>query len=99
MIAGAIRETEPGQHRAGHALVKAVASRIYSDFYLPFEAYLFAAGIYLTITFSLVGVLKLTERHFLGHLSAIPPNRERLKPTCSASNTLFRVPAWAARRP
>ena len=49
--------------------VTAAASRIYSDFYLPFEAYLFAAGIYLVITFTLVGGFKLTERRFLAHLA------------------------------
>ena len=49
--------------------VTAAASRIYSDFYLPFEAYLFAAGIYLCITFSLVGLFRLAERRFLGHLA------------------------------
>lgn len=49
--------------------VTAAASRIYSDFYLPFEAYLFAAAIYLTITFTLVGVFKLAERRFLAHLA------------------------------
>ncbi len=115
MIAGAIRETAPGEIEAAQAMgmsrslalrrvvlpsalrrtlpaysnevvmmlhatslastvpamldVTAAASRIYSDFYLPFEAYLFAAGIYLTITFSLVGVFKLAERHFLAHLA------------------------------
>ena len=49
--------------------VTAAASRIYSDFYLPFEAYIFAAAIYLTITFSLVGLFKLAERRFLAHLA------------------------------
>jgi len=49
--------------------ITAAASRIYSDFYLPFEAYLFAAGIYLTITFSLVGLFKLAERRLLAHLA------------------------------
>jgi len=49
--------------------VTAAASRIYSDFYLPFEAYLFAAAIYLVATFCLIGVFKLAERHFLAHLA------------------------------
>lgn len=49
--------------------VTAAASRIYSDFYLPFEAYIFAAGIYLCITFSLVGIFKLAERRLLAHLA------------------------------
>ena len=49
--------------------VTAAASRIYSDFYLPFEAYLAAAAIYLLATFCLIGVFKLAERHFLAHLA------------------------------
>ena len=49
--------------------ITAAASRIYSDYYLPFEAYLFAAGIYLLITFALVGLFRLTERRFLAHLA------------------------------
>ena len=47
----------------------AAASRIYSDFYLPFEAYLFAAAIYLCCTFCLIGVFKPLGRHFLAHLA------------------------------
>ena len=47
----------------------AAASRVYSDFYLPFEAYLFAGAIYLGITFTLVGMFKLAERRFLAHLA------------------------------
>jgi arginine/ornithine transport system permease protein len=49
--------------------VTAAASRIYSDYYLPFEAYLFAAGIYLSITFALIGLFRLAERRFLAHLA------------------------------
>mgnify|MGYP006199330317 CR=1 FL=1 len=49
--------------------VTAAASRVYSDFYLPFEAYLFAAGIYLSITFVLVGGFKLAEKRYLAHLA------------------------------
>ncbi len=49
--------------------VTAAASRIYSDFYLPFEAYIAAAAIYLTCTFCLIGLFKLAERHFLAHLA------------------------------
>lgn len=49
--------------------VTAAASRIYSDYYLPFEAYLFAAGIYLCITFALIGLFRSAERHFLAHLA------------------------------
>ncbi len=49
--------------------VTAAASRIYSDFYLPFEAYLAAAAIYLCATFCLIGLIKLAERRFLAHLA------------------------------
>jgi arginine/ornithine transport system permease protein len=49
--------------------ITAAASRIYSDYYLPFEAYMFAAAIYLVITFALVGLFRLTERRFLAHLA------------------------------
>ncbi len=45
------------------------ASRVYSDFFLPFEAYLFAAAIYLCITFALLGCSRLVERRFLGYLA------------------------------
>ena len=49
--------------------VTAVASRIYSDFYLPFEAYLAAAAIYLCVTFALIGVFRGLEKHFLAYLA------------------------------
>jgi arginine/ornithine transport system permease protein len=49
--------------------VTSAASRVYSKFYLPFEAFLFAAGIYLLATFMLVGVFRLAERHFLAYLA------------------------------
>jgi arginine/ornithine transport system permease protein len=115
MLAGAMRETAPGEIEAGQAMgmgrwqvlrrivlpsalrrtlpgysnevvmmlhstslastvpamldVTAAASRIYSDYYLPFEAYLFAAGIYLCITFALIGLFRSAERRFLAHLA------------------------------
>ncbi|HAJ13638.1 MAG: ABC transporter permease [Hydrogenophaga sp.] len=50
----------------------AAASRIYSDYYLPFEAFIFAAVIYLCITFALVGMFRLAERYFLAHLRPRP---------------------------
>lgn len=49
--------------------ITAAASRIYSDYYLPFEAYLFAASIYLCITFALIGLFRTAERRFLAHLA------------------------------
>jgi arginine/ornithine transport system permease protein len=44
------------------------ASRVYADFYLPFEAYLFAAAIYLCITLCLLECLQTGERRF-GYLA------------------------------
>ncbi len=49
--------------------VTAAASRVYSDYYLPFEAYIAAAAIYLVASFCLIGLFKLAERHFLVHLA------------------------------
>jgi len=49
--------------------ITAAAGRIYSDFYLPFEAYLAAAALYLIGTFTLIGLFKLAERRYLCHLS------------------------------
>jgi arginine/ornithine transport system permease protein len=46
----------------------AAASRIYSTYYLPFEAYLFAAAIYLCITFMVVGGFKWLEKRYLAYL-------------------------------
>ena len=114
LLAGAIRETHPGEVEAAQAMgmtpwqikrrivlpgalrralpaygnevvqmlhstslastvpglmdMTAAASRIYSDFYLPFEAYLFAAALYLVITFAMVGLFKLAEQRILAHL-------------------------------
>ena len=49
--------------------VTAAASRIYSDFYLPFEAYLFAAAIYLVGTFALIAMFRAAEKYFLAYLA------------------------------
>lgn len=49
--------------------ITAAASRIYSDFYLPFEAYLFAAALYLVGTFALIAMFRTAERHFLAYLA------------------------------
>ncbi len=49
--------------------VTAAASRIYSDFYLPFEAYIAAAALYLTVTFTLVGIFRLAELRYLAYLA------------------------------
>ena len=49
--------------------VTSVAGRIYSDYYLPFEAYMAAAAIYLCVSFSLVGLFRLAEGRFLAYLA------------------------------
>lgn len=115
MLAGAIRETSPGEIEAAQAFgmsrfqamlrivlpsamrrtlpaysnevvmmlhstslasavpsmldVTAAASRIYSDYYLPFEAYLAAAAIYLTASFCLIGFFRFSEGRLLAYLT------------------------------
>jgi arginine/ornithine transport system permease protein len=49
--------------------VTGAASRIYSDYYLPFEAYLAAAGIYLIASFTLIGLFKYSESRLLAYLA------------------------------
>ena len=49
--------------------VTGAASRIYSDYYLPFEAYLAAAGIYLIASFALIGLFKFSESRLLAYLA------------------------------
>ena len=49
--------------------VTAAASRIYSDYYLPFEAYLAAASIYLAASFCLIGFFKFSEMRLLAYLA------------------------------
>jgi arginine/ornithine transport system permease protein len=49
--------------------VTGAASRVYSDYYLPFEAFLTAAGIYLVATFALIGFFKFAEGRLLAYLA------------------------------
>ena len=49
--------------------VTGAASRVYSDYYLPFEAYLAAAGIYLIASFCLIGLFKFSEGRLLAYLA------------------------------
>lgn len=44
------------------------ARNVYSRFFAPFEAFLFAGAIYLVLTFALVGLFHLAERRWLAHL-------------------------------
>jgi arginine/ornithine transport system permease protein len=45
-----------------------VAREVYSRHYLPYEAFIVAAVFYLTMTFVLVAIARLAEKHFLKHL-------------------------------
>jgi arginine/ornithine transport system permease protein len=49
--------------------VTGAASRIYSDYYLPFEAYMAAAAIYLVASFCLIGFFKFSEGRLLAYLA------------------------------
>lgn len=46
------------------------ARSVYSDFYLPFEAFITAGLFYLMLTFAFVGVFKWAEHRYLAHLRA-----------------------------
>ena len=45
------------------------ASRIYAQYYLPFQAFLAAGAIYLVASFVLIGIFRLAEQRFLGYLA------------------------------
>jgi len=45
------------------------AGKIYSKYYLPFEAYLTAALLYLLTTFILIWFFKMAEKKWLNHLN------------------------------
>lgn len=49
--------------------ITGAASRVYSDYYLPFEAYLTAAAIYLVASFCLIGFFKFGESRLLAYLA------------------------------
>ena len=44
------------------------ARNAYSQHFAPFEAFIFAGLLYLTLTFALVGLFRLAERRYLAHL-------------------------------
>lgn len=48
--------------------ITGAARSVYSDYYLPFEAFITAGAIYLVLTFTLVGLFKLAERRWLAYL-------------------------------
>ena len=49
--------------------VTGAASRIYAQYYLPFQAFLAAGAIYLVASFVLIGLFRLAEQRFLGYLA------------------------------
>lgn len=48
--------------------ITGAARSIYSDFYLPFEAFITAGLIYASLTLTLVGGFKWAERRWMAHL-------------------------------
>lgn len=48
--------------------ITGVARKIYSDYYLAFEPFLFAAGLYLIITFVLMGIFRFLENRYASYL-------------------------------
>lgn len=49
--------------------ITGAARTVTAQYYLPFEAYITAGGIYLALTFILVRLFKLAERRWLGYLA------------------------------
>ena len=49
--------------------ITGAASRIYAQYYLPFQAFLAAGAIYLVASFLLIGAFRLAEQHFLAYLA------------------------------
>lgn len=49
--------------------ITAAASRVYSDYYLPFEAYIAAAALYLLASFCLITLFRLAEGRWLAYLA------------------------------
>lgn len=49
--------------------ITGAARTVNSQFYLPFEAYVIAGVFYLALTFILVRLFKLAERHWLAYLA------------------------------
>ena len=53
-----------------------VARDVYSDHLLPAEAFGTVAVFYFVLTFTLVGIFRLLEQRYLGHLRPKPPERK-----------------------
>ncbi len=61
------------------------ANSVYATTYLPFEAYLLAAFVYLLMTFALVLALRAIETRVLAHLG--PPGRAAVARTLATTPT------------
>jgi arginine/ornithine transport system permease protein len=48
--------------------VTGAARNVYSRFFAPFEAFLFAGAVYLVLTFALVALFRYAEHRWLAHL-------------------------------
>lgn len=55
--------------------ITGAARNVYSQHFAPFEAFIFAGLIYMVLTFALVGLFQLAERHWLSHLRARAPEK------------------------
>ena len=55
--------------------ITGAARNVYSRFFAPFEAFIFAGAIYLVLTFVLVGLFHYAERRWLAHLQPRKPGR------------------------
>ncbi len=66
--------------------ITGAARTVYSQYYLPFEAFITAGLFYLCLTFILVRLFKLAERRWLAYLAA-----------WSVSTTCCRGAPWEAR--
>lgn len=53
--------------------ITGAARNVYSQHFAPFEAFIFAGLIYMVLTFALVGLFQLAERHWLSHLRPRAP--------------------------
>jgi histidine transport system permease protein/arginine/ornithine transport system permease protein len=90
VLPSALRRAIPGYSNEvilmlqGSAIASAVtlvditgaARNVYSRHFAPFEAFIFAGLIYLVLTFALVGLFRLSENRWLGHLQ---PRRSTAK--------------------
>lgn len=75
--------------------ITGAARTVYSQYYLPFEAFITAGLFYLCLTFILVRLFKLAERRWLAYLA---PRKSLIRRTAwSVSTTCCRGAPWEAR--